>query len=116
MQLRVGYLIAAAVCEIAIAPKLITSQELAARLNLPSRGLEAYLQALVHAGIIGAERGPRGGYFLKRPISEVTVEDVLLAVARGYSIPATPALANKIAIAVGDSLKRVRLSEVVSQA
>jgi predicted transcriptional regulator len=116
MNLRLAHLIIAAVREIATAHKLINSQELMARLNLPPRRLEAYLQALVRAGIIGAERGPRGGYFLKRPPSELTVADVLIAADPGYTIPAIPALAKQIATVVGEALSRVILSDLFAHA
>jgi DNA-binding IscR family transcriptional regulator len=115
MNLRAAYLIIAAVGEIAIAQKRINSQELTARLNSRSRRLEPYLQALVRAGIVGAEPGPRGGYFLKRPLSELTVADVLFAADPGYSMPMTPALAKQIAIAVRESLERVTLLDLITQ-
>jgi DNA-binding IscR family transcriptional regulator len=116
MNLRVAHLIIAAVGEIAAARKHISSQELTARLDLPPRRLEPYLQALVRAGIIGAERGPRGGYFSKRPPSELTVADVLIAADPGYVIPATPPLAKQIATVVGDALSRVILSDLFAHA
>jgi DNA-binding IscR family transcriptional regulator len=116
MNLRVAHLIIAAVGEIAAARKHISSQELTARLDLAPRRLEPYLQALVRAGIIGAERGPRGGYFLRRPLSELTVAAVLLAADPGYSIPTTPPLAKHLAVIVRDALNEVLLSDLLTQA
>lgn len=111
-----SYLIAAAVCEIAMARTPINSQELTARLNIPRRRLEPYLQLLTRAGIVGASRGPKGGYFLKRALGELTVRDVMAAIQRSESIPEKPPLAKRIAIAVEDSLNRVRLLDIVNQA
>ena len=113
---RLSYLITAAVCEIARARTSINSQELTARLNISRRRIEPHLQSLTRAGIIGANRGPRGGYFLKRALAELTMRDVLAAVDRSYCIPERPPLAKEIAIAVDDSLQRVRLQDIVNQA
>lgn len=111
-----SYLIAAAVCEIAIARAPINSQELTTRLNTSPRRIEPYLQLLTRAGIVGANRGPKGGYFLKTALAELTVRDVLAAVNRSCSIPERPPLAKKIAVAIEDSLKQVKLSDIVTQA
>jgi DNA-binding IscR family transcriptional regulator len=111
-----SYLVAAAVCEIAIARTPINSQELTARLHISRRRIEPYLQLLTRAGIVGASRGPKGGYFLKHALAELTVRDVLAAINRGDCIPERPPLAKKIAIAVEDSLNRVMLLDIVNQA
>ena len=52
----------AAVVDIANHTEPVNAKEIAERLNLPPRRLETSLQALVHAGILRGQRGPRGGY------------------------------------------------------
>jgi DNA-binding IscR family transcriptional regulator len=113
---RLSYLVTAAVCEIAIARAPINSQELTARLHITQRRIEPHLQLLARAGIIGANRGRKGGYFLKRALAELTVRDVLAAINRSDCIPERPPLAKSIAIAVEDSLNRVMLLDIVNQA
>lgn len=48
--------------------------------ELPAPYLAKHLQALARAGILEATSGPRGGYRLARPASEVTMLDVVRAV------------------------------------
>jgi len=54
-------------------------REIAGREMIPARFLEQIFQDLKKAGIIGAKRGPRGGYHLARPASEITLGDVFRA-------------------------------------
>jgi len=54
-------------------------REIAGREAIPARFLEQIFQDLKKAGIVGAKRGPRGGYHLARPAEEITVGDVFRA-------------------------------------
>ena len=54
-------------------------REIAEREEIPARFLEQIFQDLKKAGIIGAKRGPRGGYHLARPAAEITLGDVFRA-------------------------------------
>jgi len=54
-------------------------REISQREMIPARFLEQIFQDLKKAGIIGAKRGPRGGYHLARPASEITIGDVFRA-------------------------------------
>lgn len=54
-------------------------REIADRETIPVRFLEQIFQDLKKAGIIGAKRGPRGGYHLARPASEISLGDVFRA-------------------------------------
>ncbi len=54
-------------------------REIAGREMIPTRFLEQIFQDLKKAGILGAKRGPRGGYHLARPASEITIGDVFRA-------------------------------------
>jgi len=54
-------------------------REIAERESIPARFLEQIFQDLKRAGLVGSKRGPRGGYHLARPASEISVGDVLRA-------------------------------------
>src|SRR5512144_927380 len=54
-------------------------REIAERELIPARFLEQIFQDLKRAGLIGSKRGPRGGYHLARPASEISVGDVIRA-------------------------------------
>jgi len=54
-------------------------REIAARESIPARFLEQIFQDLKKAGLLGSKRGPRGGYHLARPASEITLGDVFRA-------------------------------------
>jgi Rrf2 family protein len=53
--------------------------DLASRQGIPERYLEQVLAALRQAGILQAVRGPRGGYRLLRPPSQLSLAEVVLA-------------------------------------
>ena len=46
------------------------------RQGIPKRYLEQVLQALVKAGILTGQRGPKGGYRLARERRRITIGDV----------------------------------------
>lgn len=50
------------------------------RQGIPKRYLEQVLQALVKAGILAGQRGPKGGYRLARERRRITVGDVIRVV------------------------------------
>jgi Rrf2 family protein len=54
-------------------------REIAERELIPARFLEQIFQDLKKAGLIGSKRGPRGGYHLARPPSEIRIGDVIRA-------------------------------------
>ena len=47
---------------------------------MPSAYLAKHLQALARAGVLETVKGPRGGYRLARPATEITVLDVVEAI------------------------------------
>lgn len=55
-------------------------KDISARQAIPARFLEQIFQDLRRAGLITSKRGPRGGYQLARPPSEIRVGDVVRAV------------------------------------
>lgn len=58
----------------------IKGERLADAQDIPLQFLEHILLELKHAGIVRARRGARGGYWLARPATEITVADVIRAV------------------------------------
>lgn len=61
--------------------RLAGAAEVAERLGVSRRGLEPVLQALSRAGLLESLRGPRGGYRLARRPRDITLGEVIAAVA-----------------------------------
>jgi Rrf2 family transcriptional regulator, iron-sulfur cluster assembly transcription factor len=61
-------------------------KEIAEREVIPARFLEQIFQDLKRAGLIGSRRGPRGGYHLARPASQISVGDVIRALEGSVAI------------------------------
>jgi Rrf2 family protein len=62
-------------------------KDVARRGRIPVRFLEQIFQDLKRAGLVASKRGPRGGYELARPASDITVQDVLRATNTGGPRP-----------------------------
>ncbi len=54
--------------------------EIAERQQISPRFLEQTFLKLRRAGLLGSKRGPRGGYYLLRDASEITLRDIITAV------------------------------------
>ena len=54
-------------------------KDISARQAIPARFLEQIFQDLKRAGLVGAKRGPRGGYHLARAPFEIRLGDVVRA-------------------------------------
>ncbi|MDL4776748.1 RrF2 family transcriptional regulator [Actinomadura xylanilytica] len=63
-----------------------SAAQLAQYFDLPAAYLAKQLQALTRAGLLAATTGPRGGFRLARPTSEITLLEIVEAVA-GASPP-----------------------------
>lgn len=61
----------------------IAARELAGQERLPADYVEQILLRLRRAGLVAAVRGARGGYYLARAASEISVKDVLDASEHG---------------------------------
>jgi Rrf2 family transcriptional regulator, iron-sulfur cluster assembly transcription factor len=61
-------------------------RHIAEREAIPPRFLEQIFQDLKRAGLVGAKRGPRGGYHLARPAPEIRLGDVVRALEGPISI------------------------------
>jgi len=59
------------------APLPVTAERLATGQEIPGKFLESILVQLRRGGIVTAQRGPEGGYWLTRPASEISLADVI---------------------------------------
>jgi Rrf2 family protein len=68
----------------------VTAERLASAQQIPAKFLESILVQLRRGGIVAAQRGPDGGYWLMRSASEISLADVIrvidgpLANVRGF--------------------------------
>lgn len=60
--------------------RAVSAARLAAWHDLPAAYLNKQLQALARAGIVTSTPGPRGGFRLARPLSAISLMDVVAAV------------------------------------
>ncbi len=56
---------------------VVSASHIARRQEIPVKFLEQILISLKNAGVIGSRRGPKGGYYLQRPASEITVGSIV---------------------------------------
>lgn len=88
----------------------ITTSRIASRYEMPEHAAAKVMQQLVRAGFAGAARGVGGGYWLARPASEVTVQDVIDLFEPGH-VPVQggrPALGDRPDNAASDAANRLR--------
>jgi len=57
--------------------KMLQIKTIAAEADVPQKFLEAILLELKNHGFVGSKRGIFGGYFLSRPINEITVGSIV---------------------------------------
>lgn len=71
-----------AALEVARAPdgKLVTRHAIARATEAPASVLAQALAALVRAGMLTGQAGPRGGYRLAQPAEEISIHDVVVAI------------------------------------
>jgi Rrf2 family protein len=68
----------------------VTADQLAQAQGIPPKFLESILLQLRRGGVVNAQRGPDGGYWMGRPATEITLADVIrvidgpLANVRGH--------------------------------
>ncbi len=65
-------------------------KDIAAREAIPARFLEQIFQDLKRAGLVGAKRGPRGGYHLARPARDIRLGDIVRALEGPIAITGRP--------------------------
>lgn len=74
------------------------------RQGIPKRYLEQVLQALVRAGVLSGQRGPKGGYRLARPAESITVAEIV-RIVRTIEVAPDP-LTSAPASALGHKIVR----------
>jgi Rrf2 family protein len=62
------------------ADRALPAAKLAEYHGVPAAYLAKHLQALARTGVLETVKGPRGGYRLARPASEITLADVVAAI------------------------------------
>jgi Rrf2 family protein len=67
--------------------KPVQAAEITRRQGIPRRYLEQVLQALVRAGILAGQRGPKGGYRLARERRRISVGDIVRVVRQIETAP-----------------------------
>lgn len=108
----------ATVCEIAASRQRLSQLQIAERLlkQQRRRTLEPTLQALVHAGILSATRGPDGGYELGRAAETITFDDVLCATDDDYSQPREIAVEDAIHVQIRAAMKERTIATALRKA
>lgn len=59
--------------------KPITAKEIAENLSLPYDFLSKLLQTLMKKGLLASQLGVKGGYTLEKPITEISIEELMFA-------------------------------------
>jgi Rrf2 family protein len=60
--------------------KVILSQDIAGKYDIPLEYLLKILQQLVRANVLRSKRGPRGGFFLAKPTAKISMLQIIEAV------------------------------------
>jgi Rrf2 family protein len=55
----------------------LTAERIARAQEIPPKFLESILLQLRRGGIVNAQRGPEGGYWLARPAAEISLADII---------------------------------------
>jgi Rrf2 family protein len=58
-------------------PAPVTAEQIARAQDIPPKFLESILLQLRRGGIVQAQRGPEGGYWLARPANEISLAEVI---------------------------------------
>lgn len=84
------YALRAVTCVAQQSGELATADSLAEKTKVPRRYLTRVLQDLAAAGLVSSRSGPGGGYVLAKDASELTILDVINAVAPLERISSCP--------------------------
>jgi Rrf2 family protein len=76
LSARVDYALRAVV-EVAATEGPLTAERIARTQGIPPKFLESILLQLRRGGIVNAQRGPDGGYWLARPAADISLADVI---------------------------------------
>lgn len=75
--LRAAAELAAVASEAAGRRRPVTSEQIARAQEIPPKFLESILLQLRRGGVVHAQRGPEGGYWLTRPAAEISLAEVI---------------------------------------
>jgi Rrf2 family nitric oxide-sensitive transcriptional repressor len=90
LSMTAEYALRAVTCVAQQSGELTTADLLAERTRVPRRYLARVLQDLAAAGLLNSRSGPGGGYVLAKDAGEVTILDVINAVAPLERISSCP--------------------------
>jgi Rrf2 family protein len=76
LSARVDYALRA-VAEVVATEGPLTAERIARAQEIPPKFLESILLQLRRGGIVNAQRGPDGGYWLARPANEISLADII---------------------------------------
>jgi Rrf2 family protein len=99
-----------------------SAQNIANRQGIPSRYLEEIIAQLRRAGFVVGKRGPRGGYRLARPASEIYVGEIIAALSRpapGTNTPQdeiTRLVESRVDASFRDVMYRLPLADLLGDA
>ena len=104
----------------------VASHKIATALDMPDRFLLKVLHPLVEANLLKSIKGPKGGYQLARPATEISVLDIIERVDGSINgklpktkMPAHPldhkleAICAETALAIRATLERFQISDLV---
>lgn len=68
----------------------VSLKDISERINVSKNYLEQILNSLRSAGIVGSIKGIRGGYYLLRPLSEISYYEVFNLLEKDFGLCKTP--------------------------
>ena len=80
--------------------------------RIPARYLEELIACLRKAGLVVGKRGPRGGYKLGRPADQITVNEVLAALASASDTPEGQGVERTVVLRLEAALEGLTLSQL----
>ncbi len=97
------YALRAMVCLASHPGRSLTADSLSRITAVPVGYLAKIMQGLTRAQLVGSQRGPHGGFILRRPAGHITIYDVVKAADQ---LPRVPGLASGGSHAVAHGLLR----------
>lgn len=98
----------------------VTSERIARAQDIPPKFCESILLQLRRGGIVHAQRGPEGGYWLARPVAQITLLEIIEVIDGPLSSPRAQAgsALNRVWAALEEAerniLSRVTMAHVIT--
>lgn len=99
---------------------VVTAERIARAQDIPPKFCESILLQLRRGGIVYAQRGPEGGYWLARPVGEISLLEIIEVIDGPLGSPRVQAgsALNRVWTALEDAergiLSRVTIAHVIS--